>query len=63
MNPKLLELLACPVCRTAVEAVDNGEGLLCRKCGLIYPVQDEIPIMLQEEAIPQQEWKNKKKNR
>ena len=46
----LLEILACPVCKTAVEEVREGQGLRCASCGRIYPVEDDIPVMLVEEA-------------
>ena len=51
LNPELLALLACPVCRGELEPVDNESGLECPACGLVFPVRDNIPIMLQEEAI------------
>jgi hypothetical protein len=46
----LLEVLACPVCKTPVEPVRDGAGLRCATCRRVYPVQDDIPIMLPEEA-------------
>ena len=48
LNPELLALLACPVCRGELEPVDNESGLECPACGLVFPVRDNIPIMLQE---------------
>jgi uncharacterized protein YbaR (Trm112 family) len=50
INPELLEILACPVCKTPVEVVKEGAGLRCAQCRRVYPVQDDIPIMLPEEA-------------
>ncbi|MCU0241264.1 MAG: Trm112 family protein [Vicinamibacteria bacterium] len=50
VHPELLEILACPVCRTPVEPVQDGNGLRCAQCLRIYPVRDDIPIMLPEEA-------------
>ena len=47
---ELLEILACPLCREEVKPVANGDGLKCVKCGRLYPVRDDIPIMLAEEA-------------
>ena len=32
------------------------EGLACKPCGVVYPVRDDIPIMLVEEAVPQADW-------
>lgn len=54
IDADLLEILCCPAvhdgapCHGALEAV--GDGLRCRACGLVYPVRDGIPVMLQEEA-------------
>ncbi len=50
LDPKLLEILACPVCRQSVEADDKHEWLLCHKCSVRYRVEGDIPIMLPEEA-------------
>jgi uncharacterized protein YbaR (Trm112 family) len=44
----LLELLACPACKTAVR--EDGDRLVCAQCGRRYPVRDGIPVMLVEEA-------------
>ena len=48
IDPKLLEILACPVCKTAVRL--EGERLTCTQCGRRYPIRDGIPVMLIEEA-------------
>jgi uncharacterized protein YbaR (Trm112 family) len=48
VSDELLEILACPVCRSSLE--DAGEELRCRGCGLRYPVRDGIPVMLPEAA-------------
>ncbi len=50
IHPDLLEILACPVCKTPVELVREGAGLECAQCKRVYPVRDDIPIMLPEEA-------------
>ena len=50
IHPDLLEILACPVCKTPVELVKDGSGLRCGTCKRVYPVRDDIPIMLPEEA-------------
>ena len=39
LNPELLALLACPVCRGELEPVDNESGLECPACGLVFPVR------------------------
>jgi len=50
LDPELLEILACPACKTPVEVVKDGAGLRCSQCRRVYPVQDDIPVMLIEEA-------------
>ena len=50
IHPDLLEILACPVCKTPVEPVKDGAGLKCAQCKRVYPVRDDIPVMLPEEA-------------
>jgi uncharacterized protein len=44
----LLAIMACPSCHGALE--DRGSALACVACGLHYPIRDDIPIMLPEEA-------------
>ena len=50
IDPKLLEFLACPVCKTPVKLEEDGEALSCSQCSRLYPIRDEIPVMLVEEA-------------
>lgn len=50
LDPKLLEILACPVCRQAVVPDQTHQWLYCRKCSVRYRVEDDIPIMLPDEA-------------
>ncbi|MCB2226311.1 MAG: Trm112 family protein [Desulfarculaceae bacterium] len=52
LSPELLEILACPQCKGPVEPTPDQAWLVCRACGLRYPVQDDIPVMLPEEASP-----------
>ncbi len=50
----LLEVLACPKCKTEVKVVavkDGDTGLQCTSCGLVYPVKNGIPIMLESESF------------
>jgi len=49
LDEKLLEILACPVCKKGLEYDRENEKLLC-ECGRRYPVRDGIPIMLESEA-------------
>jgi hypothetical protein len=50
IDPKLLEILACPACKTEVHLVSNGTALKCDRCTRVYRIEDDIPIMLIEEA-------------
>ena len=52
INPELLEILVCPKCKTKVELTVAGDGLRCtnQDCRLVYPIREEIPVMLIEEA-------------
>jgi uncharacterized protein YbaR (Trm112 family) len=52
---ELLDILVCPVCKTAVKLLADGSGLKCGTCRRVYPVRDEIPVMLPEEAKIAQE--------
>lgn len=45
-----LDILVCPVCRTKVELLADESGLKCVSCRRVYPIRDEIPVMLPEEA-------------
>ena len=50
LNPDLLEILVCPECKVPVQEVHDGAGLKCPKCHRVYPVKDDIPVMLVDEA-------------
>jgi uncharacterized protein len=50
IHPDLLEILVCPVDKANVELVKDGAGLRCVQCRRVYPVKDDIPIMLEDEA-------------
>jgi len=50
IDPRLLEILACPACRGAIKALPDERGLECAGCGRVYPIRDGIPVMLVEEA-------------
>ena len=47
---ELFDILVCPVCKTALEQLADGSGLKCASCRRVYPVRDDIPVMLPEEA-------------
>ena len=48
IDKELLEILACPACKSDVAL--EGEKIVCKKCGKRYPIKDDIPIMLIDEA-------------
>lgn len=50
IDKNLLEVLACPKCKGEVSPSEKGEGLVCEACKLLYPVRDDIPVMLIDEA-------------
>ena len=56
ISPDLLEILICPACRAKVELWHNehkgdSTGLRCVSCHRVYPIRDEIPVMLIDEAV------------
>jgi uncharacterized protein YbaR (Trm112 family) len=50
LSPELLTILACPNCRGEVDYLEDSQVIQCRQCHYRYPVRDDIPIMLVEEA-------------
>ncbi len=50
LDPKLLAILACPVCRGSVAPDDEHSWLYCKTCSVRYRVDGNIPIMLPDEA-------------
>ena len=50
VDAELLEILACPLCKTPVTLVKNGSALKCGRCFRVYPIKDDIPVMLIDEA-------------
>jgi len=48
--PELLAILACPQCKGEVALNDEKSALRCDACRLSYPIRDEIPVMLIDEA-------------
>lgn len=49
-DPKLLELLVCPLTKTSLEYDTDAQELISRKAGLAFPIRDGIPILLIDEA-------------
>lgn len=52
LDKELLSILACPKCKTKVRITEDGGRLICDRCRLAYPVKDDIPVMLVDEAQP-----------
>jgi uncharacterized protein YbaR (Trm112 family) len=50
VDPALLEILVCPACKAPVKLVKDGAGLKCDACRRVYPIKDDIPVMLVDEA-------------
>jgi uncharacterized protein YbaR (Trm112 family) len=50
LDPALLEILACPSCHATLRVDDAASELVCTGCGLAYPVRDDIPVLLIDEA-------------
>ncbi len=52
IDQELLNILACPKCKGEIYLAEREEGLICDQCQLMYPIKEDIPIMLIDEAIP-----------
>ena len=50
ISQELLDILVCPLCKTPVKLTENGQGLKCGQCRRVYPIKDDIPVMLVDEA-------------
>ena len=50
MDKKLLDILACPVCKGPLVYRKDAQELVCKLDRLAYPIRDDIPVMLEEEA-------------
>ncbi|MGA2193171.1 MAG: Trm112 family protein [Nitrospirota bacterium] len=50
IDKSLLEILACPKCKGDLKLTENGDGLICEACKLKYPIKEDIPVMLIDEA-------------
>ena len=50
IKPELLEIYACPACHAKLEVKADGSGLKCVACHRAYPIRDEIPVLMVEEA-------------
>jgi uncharacterized protein YbaR (Trm112 family) len=52
ISKELLDILACPKCKGDIHLNQTQDGLVCDACHLMYPIKDDIPVMLIDEAIP-----------
>ncbi len=50
LDPELLRILACPLCKTEVKLTKDEKGLKCLQCHRVYRIEDDIPVMLIDEA-------------
>jgi len=50
VDKELLDILACPKCKGNLKLTDQEDGLVCEACKLKYPIKDDIPVMLIDEA-------------
>ncbi len=51
IDKELLEILVCPKCKGNIRLTSQEDGLICEHCKLKYPIRDDIPVMLIDEAI------------
>ena len=50
IDQKLLDILACPACKGELTYDEGNQKLICQACQLRYPIRDDIPIMLVDQA-------------
>jgi uncharacterized protein YbaR (Trm112 family) len=50
ISQELLDILICPACRGELELKQDGSGLKCLSCKRVYPIREDIPVMLVDEA-------------
>ena len=55
MDSRLLDILVCPVCKATLDYRKSEAALVCKPCKLAYPIRDDIPVMLADEARQLQE--------
>jgi uncharacterized protein YbaR (Trm112 family) len=51
LSPSLLAILACPLCKADVRLTADEKGLKCVSCQRVYPIKDDIPVMIVDEAV------------
>ena len=50
IDKKLLDILACPICKSSLRYDKTSQELICRADRLAFPIRDDIPVMLEDEA-------------
>ena len=50
VSQELLDILVCPACKAPVKLTTDGQGLKCAQCRRVYPIQDDIPDMIIDDA-------------
>ncbi len=55
IDPELLKILACPVCKGDLEYREEKDILVCRKCRVFYEIREGIPVLLPDSAKPLEE--------
>lgn len=51
ISQDLLEILRCPACKAELEMKEDGSGLKCVQCKRLYPIHNDIPVMLIDQAV------------
>ncbi|MBS3818981.1 Trm112 family protein [bacterium] len=59
LDSQLLKILACPQCKAQVKLTQDEKALKCMKCHRVYPIKENIPVMLIEEATIEPERNTK----
>jgi uncharacterized protein YbaR (Trm112 family) len=50
VSPELLKMLVCPLCKAPVTVTESGQGLKCSQCRRVYPIRNDIPVMMVSDA-------------
>ncbi|MGD0920332.1 MAG: Trm112 family protein [Terriglobia bacterium] len=50
ISQERLDILVCPLCKAPVKLTADGQGLKCGQCRRVYPIKDDIPVMLVDDA-------------
>ena len=56
LNKELVDILACPACKGGLTLLPEEDGLACEACQKVYPIMEEIPVMLEEESVALADW-------